>query len=62
MAYDILEQSNRFADKYNQKTKEQLDERLTLAYTAVGGESVEVKKLFYQMYANPVYNKLKSEE
>ncbi len=62
MAYDILEQSNRFADQYNQKTKDHLDERLALAFTAVGGESDEVKKLFYKMYANPVYNKLKSVE
>ena len=58
LAYDLLEQSNRFADKYDQKTKTQLDERLALAIQAVGTSSDEIKKLFYKMYANPVYNKL----
>ena len=58
LAYDLLEQSNRFADHYDQKAKDQLDERLTLAFQAVEAESDEIKKLFYKMYANPVYNKL----
>ncbi len=58
LAYDLLENSNRFANHYSQKTKIQLNERLALAYQAVDADSDEIKKLFYQMYANPVYNKL----
>ncbi|RLD45690.1 MAG: hypothetical protein DRI89_00415 [Bacteroidetes bacterium] len=58
LAYDLLEQSNRFADQYDQKTKDQLDERLELAHQAVEADTNDIKDLFYKMYANPVYNKL----
>ena len=60
LAYDLLEQSERFADQYDEKAHKQLDERLALAMEAVEADSDEIKKLFYQMYANPVYNKLKT--
>jgi 1-acyl-sn-glycerol-3-phosphate acyltransferase len=61
LAYDLLEQSERFAEHYDDKTRAQLNERLAMACEAVEADSGEIKKLFYQMYANPVYNKLKTE-
>jgi hypothetical protein len=62
LAYDLLEKSERFADHYDEKTHAQLNERLSMAFEAVEADSDEIKKLFYQMYANPVYNKLKTKE
>jgi len=61
LAYDLLEQSNRFADQYTDETKKQLEERLQMAVQLVDAEAKEIQQLFYKMYANPVYNKLSLE-
>lgn len=60
LAYDILEKSNRFAEKYDHTTQVHLDERLKMACELVDADPDEIKKLFFRMYANPVYNKLKA--
>lgn len=58
LAYDLLEESSRYADQYNDETKIQLEERLQMALQLVDANADEIQHLFYQMYANPVYNKL----
>jgi hypothetical protein len=62
LAYDLLEQTNRFSSYYDEKAKTHLDARLDMAFKAVEADSDEIRKLFLTMYANPVYNKLKVEE
>jgi hypothetical protein len=62
LAYDLLEESNRFAGEYDDKARVHLDERLKMACELVEADADEIKKLFYLMYANPVYNKLKFQE
>ncbi|MCF6169882.1 MAG: hypothetical protein L3J66_02755 [Bacteroidales bacterium] len=63
LAYDLLESSGRFSGHYDQKTKDQLNVRLNMALQEVKtADPEEIKKLFYKMYANPVYNKLKVKE
>lgn len=62
LAYDLLEQSDRFADQYTDETKVQLEERLQMAIQLVEADAAEIQHLFYQMYANPVYNKLSVKE
>lgn len=58
LAYDLLEQSNRYTKHYTEETKVQLEERLQMALQLVDADAKEIQHLFYQMYANPVYNKL----
>ena len=58
LAYDLLENSKRFETHYNSKTEEVLEERCQMAFNLVDENKEELRKLFYQMYANPVYNKI----
>ncbi len=60
LACDLLENSNRFAAHYDQKTRVRLAERLEMAQQLVNTDPDEIEKLFYQMYANPVYNQFRA--
>lgn len=57
IAYDLLNNTNRFADKYSEKSKGKF-----VAYTDEKlkefKENTDAKRLFLSMYANPVINSL----
>jgi len=57
-AYDFLEKSNRFEKEYTDSAKQSLEERCKTAIELTKGDDEEVKQLFFQMYANPVYSKI----
>lgn len=59
LAYDLLEKGQRFEDTYDNKTKEDLEARCQLVYDVIDGDKEELRRLFYLMYANPVYSKIK---
>ncbi|MEK6512087.1 1-acyl-sn-glycerol-3-phosphate acyltransferase [Myroides odoratimimus] len=56
IAYDIMHNSNKFADKYTEKERQLFERRLELR---VDKENKIVVDGFLAMYANPVINKLK---
>lgn len=56
IAYDILNNSSRFADKYTEQAKQLFERRLELRVDKCNKVVVEN---FLAMYANPVINKLK---
>ncbi|ERI63052.1 hypothetical protein HMPREF1551_01453 [Capnocytophaga sp. oral taxon 863 str. F0517] len=56
IAYDILNDIQRFSDKYTEKELRQFERRLENRSTSEGNIS---RKKFLEMYANPVINKLK---
>lgn len=58
IAYDIINKSNTFADKYTEKEKQLFERRLELRVDKLKKEAVDN---FLAMYANPVVNKLKLE-
>ncbi|MCB2206684.1 MAG: hypothetical protein KQH67_00180 [Bacteroidetes bacterium] len=57
LAYDLLENSTKFADEYDEATKEKFGLKLEELYESVDGPRDELKTLFLKLYANPVYNK-----
>lgn len=59
LAYDYLEQTDKFKEFYNDKTREDLETRCQAIYSLIDDDKEMLRKLFYQMYANPVYSKLK---
>jgi len=58
LAHDLLENSKRFEEHYNSKTEEVMEERCQMAFDLVNESKEELRKLFYLMYANPVYSKI----
>ena len=56
IAYDILNSTNRFADKYTEQEKSLFERRLEMRIDA---QNQQMKEGFLAMYANPVVNKLK---
>lgn len=56
IAYDILNSTNRFADKYTEQEKSLFERRLEMRIDA---QNQQMKESFLAMYANPVVNKLK---
>lgn len=56
IAYDLLNQTNEYADKYTEKEKQLFERRLELRVDKANKVVVEN---FLAMYANPVINKLK---
>ncbi|WP_461532949.1 1-acyl-sn-glycerol-3-phosphate acyltransferase [Sinomicrobium sp.] len=58
LAYDLLKNTTRFADRYDEKEKRQFERRLE---KRVGGEDEVTRKNFLAMYANPVINRMKYE-
>ncbi|SEQ19404.1 1-acyl-sn-glycerol-3-phosphate acyltransferase [Flavobacterium urocaniciphilum] len=59
IAYDLLHNSNNYADKYTEKEKQLFERRLELR---IKTDDVKMKESFLAMYANPVINKLKYEK
>ena len=57
LAYDLLENTNKFANKYDKATIRKFNEKLEELYKAVDGPEEDLKHLFLKLYANPVYNK-----
>lgn len=58
IAYDILNNSDRFSNKYTDKEKQLFERRLELKIDA---ENEVLREGFLAMYANPVVNKMKYE-
>ncbi|MBE0650519.1 MAG: hypothetical protein IH595_06730 [Bacteroidales bacterium] len=62
LAYDLLNKSHDFSDRYNKETQEILDEHLRKTFEGIEYQEDEkelVEQLFLSIYANPVVNKLK---
>lgn len=59
IAYDVLHNTDRFADHYNNQEKEQFIEYMKYKFDllSIGGEQEEKEKTFFNIYANPVKNK-----
>jgi len=58
LAHDLLENTDRFRDKYNQLVIDKLNERLNNTYEMVNGDQIKIREMFLKLYANPVYIKL----
>lgn len=56
IAYDLINNSSIFSDKYTEKEKQLFERRLELRINA---DDAKMKESFLAMYANPVANKLK---
>ena len=57
LAYDLLENSNKFANEYDEATILKFNEKLEELYKTVDGPEEDLKHLFLKLYANPVYNR-----
>ncbi len=58
LAYDMLTGGTRFAKKYDDKTREKLNQRLEKAISMIDGNHLKITDLFLRLYANPVFNQL----
>ncbi|ESU24445.1 hypothetical protein FEDK69T_08920 [Flavobacterium enshiense DK69] len=56
IAYDLLNNDNRFANQYTEKERQLFERRLEMR---LGNEKDTLRESFLAMYANPVVNKLK---
>ena len=59
IAYDILNETDRFADKYKESEKQLFERRLEMR---IGSDNPVTRQGFLAMYANPVVNKLKYQD
>lgn len=59
IAYDILNETDRFADKYKESEKSLFERRLEMR---IGSDNPVTRQGFLAMYANPVVNKLKYQD
>lgn len=59
LAYDILNNSSSYSDRYNDGIKEKFEERFQNTVRILQNNNKEIRKLFLLLYANPVINKLK---
>ncbi len=57
LAYDMLEKSEKFADKYDESTVLKFKQKLKTLLESVDGAKNDLESLFLKLYANPVYNK-----
>ena len=57
LAYDMLEKSEKFADKYDESTVAKFKQKLKSLFEIVDGQKNDLESLFLKLYANPVYNK-----
>ncbi|MEE4260408.1 MAG: acyltransferase [Bacteroidales bacterium] len=57
LAYDMLENASKFADKYDESTRNRINHKLKELFESVDGPKEELTTLFLKLYANPVYNK-----
>lgn len=58
-AFDQLNKSQEYKEKYNSDVEQQMLERLEELYKTVGTRDEELKNMFLQLYANPLIQKLK---
>lgn len=58
LAYDLLEGSKKYAEKYDKDIESGLNDRLNLALETIDRDHTRIRELFLKMYANPVYNQL----
>jgi hypothetical protein len=56
LAFDMLENSNKYSDEYDETTKNKFNLKLQDLFKSVDGPEDELKSLFLKLYANPVYN------
>lgn len=61
MAFDLLEKSNRFADRHTYQDKESFIEYMEKGLDAIDGDKDELREIFLNIYANPVRNKMESD-
>ncbi|MNS39902.1 hypothetical protein D3C72_722020 [compost metagenome] len=59
IAYDILNETNKFAHKYKENEKQLFERRLEMR---IGSDNPVTRQGFLAMYANPVVNKLKYQD
>ncbi|MCL9809260.1 1-acyl-sn-glycerol-3-phosphate acyltransferase [Flavobacterium luminosum] len=59
IAYDILNNTNRFTEKYTEHEKSLFERRLEMR---IDSHNQQMKESFLAMYANPVLNKLKYDD
>ncbi len=59
LAYDLLNGTNQFEEKYDQQVIDTFDERLQFTYQITGENNPRIKQLFLKLYANPLINQLK---
>ncbi|MBZ4036026.1 1-acyl-sn-glycerol-3-phosphate acyltransferase [Flavobacterium sp. 17A] len=59
IAYDILNETDKFADKYKESEKQLFERRLEMR---IGSDNPVTRQGFLAMYANPVVNKLKYQD
>ncbi|SHL61697.1 1-acyl-sn-glycerol-3-phosphate acyltransferase [Flavobacterium chilense] len=59
IAYDILNETNRFSDLYKENEKSLFERRLEMR---IGSDNPVTRQGFLAMYANPVVNKLKYQD
>ncbi|KAF2332292.1 MULTISPECIES: 1-acyl-sn-glycerol-3-phosphate acyltransferase [Flavobacterium] len=59
IAYDILNETDKFAHKYKESEKSLFERRLEMR---IGGDNPVTRQGFLAMYANPVVNKLKYQD
>jgi hypothetical protein len=55
-AYDILNQTQKYSDKYSSLEKEQFISRMENEVSGINFDKVEATELYLRMYANPVIN------
>ncbi len=58
LAYDLLNNTSEYSDQYNDDIKTNLEIRYEKTALLTGYDNKEIRKLFLQLYANPVINKL----
>jgi len=58
LAFDLLNNSTKFARKYNDETRKIFNRRLQKTIGLINGDAVKITGLFLRLYANPVYYQL----
>ena len=61
IAYDISNNSNKFADRYSINEKNEFNVYVNNSLKKISGDKAKLKKMFIDIYANPVINKIKNE-
>ncbi len=59
IAYDIQNSANKFEDKYTAEQRKKFVEHIEKQISEIEGEKEKIKKIFLDIYANPVVNKIK---
>ncbi|MBN1819939.1 MAG: 1-acyl-sn-glycerol-3-phosphate acyltransferase [Prolixibacteraceae bacterium] len=56
VAYDLLNDSNIYFDKYSEENKKTFEKLITQAQAEIEGNKEDIRNRFLKMYANPVIN------